>query len=260
VLRAPVCQLLSLAAVTHLRALSLTLLGCLTLAGCGVEPAATSVQREALGSSWPGTADVPGYTCFPAFDVVPGESQTDDPWPAGTRGYVMVNPLTFARTSHAENVNTVWVASGLDVTMTQEIWTRTYATQNEATATRIWPEGKALVCPRQIIMGEPTTGGTVDTGNNNDPGGLPQGKVCYANQDLDHVRTTCPCQPFSAALACGGASCGPPASNGCGGTVSCGTCRAGFTCDGSECLCNKTCPKGYHLGDGTCMCIKGKIE
>jgi hypothetical protein len=74
---------------------------------------------------------------------------------------------------------------------------------------------------------------------------------------VDNVRITrTACVPKSD--PCGGAMCGT-ASNGCGGNVSCGVCRAPFlSCVAGECTCTpKKCAKGSWWNPDDCRCEIG---
>ena len=70
--------------------------------------------------------------------------------------------------------------------------------------------------------------------------GTPQAGYCQAcpsGQRCDHSRNQC-CTPLTGAQACGTRACGA-VSDGCDGTISCGTCAAGRTCTNG--CCAKAC-------------------
>jgi len=57
--------------------------------------------------------------------------------------------------------------------------------------------------------------------------------------------------------ACSIAVCGA-APDGCGGSVSCGVCDPGFTCQAGDCVyARRTCSTGFSWDPDLCECVKG---
>jgi hypothetical protein len=80
------------------------------------------------------------------------------------------------------------------------------------------------------------------------------GKTCCSTGQSCY-NSAC-CTPKSKAVACGNMVCGV-VSNGCGGTINCGTCSAGYTCQSGSCIPTCSPNQGLACDDGN-MCTFGE--
>ena len=229
-----------------MRTLAAVVLTAVALIGCNPEiagPDGETVASIATVASAP-----PDSTCYWLGDGA-GPQPLVDRW-NGQKGFVFYHLVSFYCDGMYQNDYGV---VGLDPTMTKVIFATEVADMDGVNFYKTLPG--TLSCTFKCDAGQVGTQNT-DTGGHHQCGDT----VCIPNREISALHNQC-CNPLPAAQACAnaGADCGT-IDNGCGTTVSCGTCRAGSTCQYNTCekSCSITrCPKGSYRDPDGCDCIGG---